>query len=463
LIVSFDSHSTEFRSRRRDIPYAAVVFLSATTVVYATLLALALPWTAIDALATGFLPVPVASVLVLYGAAVMLRGSLVNALSCCEHARRMGQFSPSLVQFPSVSVLVPAYNEDDTIVSAVESLLSLNYPNYEIIVVDDGSDDDTYDKACSLEGDYGHCNVRVIRKPNGGKWSALNVGFSNSRGDLILCVDADSRLSENALGLMVPWFRDASVFAVAGQVTIRNRVNILARLQATEYLLGNGGMRTALSFVGLVTVVPGPIGLYRREVMERIAQVPWNRTGESGSQGPLSGATFAEDFELSLSALTIGGRVIYEPRANAYTKCPTEITALLNQRYRWMRGTMQVFGRYMREMRTTAKTHNKALDTLMLWVYPVDLYVAPVMNFLFWTFFIIAAGTGLSLELIGSWIAAVMLLNVLTASVYVLAHDDDFSLLPYAVVLDIYQCLLVNSAWAIALVDELRGARMRWS
>ncbi|MBI5263541.1 MAG: glycosyltransferase [Bradyrhizobium sp.] len=460
---SAELYLPEFRSRRRHIPHGAMVFLSAMIIVYAAVLAIVLPWTAIDALGYGFLPAPMGAVLILYGTTMLLRGCVVHTLSCYEHVRRISRPVADPLQFPFVSILVPAYNEGDTIVSAVESLLALNYPHYEIIVVDDGSEDDTYLMARTLIGDHDRCRVRVIRKLNGGKWSALNRAFQESEGDLLLCVDADSRVGDNALQLMVPWFDDPTVYAVSGQVTIRNRVNALTRFQAAEYLLGNGGMRTALSFLGLVTVVPGPIGLYRRDALTSIAEVPWNSSGEDGMRGPFSGATFAEDFELSLSALAIGGRVIYEPRAQAYTKCPTEITSLLNQRYRWMRGTMQVFRRYMREMRPTARTRNRPLDALMLGAYPIDVYVAPLMNFLFWAFVAVAAGTGFSLELIASWIAAVMLLNVMAASVYVLAHDDDFSLLPYALLMDLYQCVLVNSAWVIALIDEIRGARMRWS
>ena len=100
----------------------------------------------------------------------------------------------------------------------------------------------------------------------------------------------------------------------------------------------------ALSYLGLVTVVPGPIGLYRRSVLEEIHQLPCNQreatshgVGEGKVDGPLSGETFAEDFQLSLSCLALGHKVVYEPRAIAYTKCPHTVEGLLSQRYRWMR------------------------------------------------------------------------------------------------------------------------------
>jgi cellulose synthase/poly-beta-1,6-N-acetylglucosamine synthase-like glycosyltransferase len=404
--------------------------------------------------------------LALYGTVFMVRACIVHGIACYAHVMRAAEPSPPLAREPFVSVLVPAYNESESIVPAIESLLSLSYSNYEIVVVDDGSKDDTYQKASQMAGDYGHCEVRVLRKANGGKWSALNLAFKSSSGDLVLCVDADSRLSEDALKLLVSKMVDPLVFAACGQVTIRNRRNILTNFQAAEYLLGNGSMRTALSFFGLVTVVPGPIGLYRRDVLEVIAKAPWNTQPEDrpGSvAGPLSEATFAEDFELSITALALGGRVVYEPRANAYTKGPEDITSLMSQRYRWIRGTIQVFHRYLRLMRTVARKRNRPLDLLMVIIYPLDVYAAPVLNFLFWGLLAIGAGSASSWDLLVSWIAAVMMLNVMAASVYIFVHDDRFSLLPYALFMDVYQSLLVNSAWVIAVVDELRGARMRWS
>src|SRR5512135_2211647 len=101
---------------------------------------------------------------------------------------------PALHHWPRVSILVPAYNEGDTIEAALESLLEAGYPCYEVIVVDDGSSDETLARARKFEGRHGDCTVRVHSKPNGGKWSALNLAFQRSTGELVLSVDADSRL-----------------------------------------------------------------------------------------------------------------------------------------------------------------------------------------------------------------------------------------------------------------------------
>jgi biofilm PGA synthesis N-glycosyltransferase PgaC len=395
---------------------------------------------------------------------VMIRGIVVQATAFYEHDRLARRRGATLTPLPYVSVLVPAFNEGETIAAALTSLISLDYPSYEVIVVDDGSTDDTLSIARTLEGSHGHCDLHVFTKPNGGKWSALNHAFRQARADYILCVDADSGLAADALTMLVGRLSDRRVVCVAGQVTIRNRRTLLARFQAAEYLLSNGGIRMALSSLGLVTVVPGPIGLYRRDILERVSRVQRDRPMREVS-GPLSGETFAEDFQLSLSALVLGGRAVYEPRAIAYTKCPETIPSLMNQRYRWTRGTWQVYALFVRRLRQygTDRRRSIALDTVMAIVYPLDIYVLPIINFgilasVVWS--LVASHTVVPVLL---WIAVLMMLNCLGAIVYIIEQGDDFQLLLLVPFLDIYQTILLNSVWLIAAIDQIRGTRMRWS
>ncbi len=151
---------------------------------------------------------------------------------CGVSARPAGLLSS--IHWPRVSILVPAYNEGETIEAALESLLEESYPCYEVIVVDDGSSDDTLALARKFEGRHGNCTVRVHSKPNGGKWSALNLAFQRSTGEFVLCVDADSRLAPGSLHRLVARLSDPRVACVAGQVQVRNRVNVLTRLQAAR-------------------------------------------------------------------------------------------------------------------------------------------------------------------------------------------------------------------------------------
>lgn len=456
----------EFRSVRRDVPRWPVMVLGLTTLAYGVVLTLVLPWMVVDAVRTGSLGPGWGVVITAFGGFLMLRWCVVQGLAFQDHVRRLDRAPPVLAAHPRVSILVPAYNESATIDSAIRSLVALDYPAFEVIVVDDGSSDDTFARALALQGRHASCRVTVLRKPNGGKWSALNLAFAHARGELILCVDADSRLAPDALAHLVPRLLEPGVAGVSGQVTIRNRNRLLARFQALEYLLGNGGIRTALSAAGLVTVVPGPIGLYRRAALEAVARAPWNLPGPDGIgrvYGPLSPATFAEDFELSLSVLALGGRIVYEPAANAYTTCPEDVAALISQRYRWMRGTWQVFHIYMRAMRSSARRNNPGLDCVMLALYPLDIYVAPLLNFVFWTMLACASASSSSLPLMLAWIGSVTVLNTMAGIVYALVHDDELDILTLMPGLDLYQSLLVNASWVIAAVDAVRGSKMRWS
>jgi len=469
----------EFRAKPRSYPRWIVNFLAVTTFLYGLALSFTLPWTIQETLFSpenglvnqGGLALASGYVLIIVGALILVRWVVVQGLAFYEHDRLRRRPPRDLAKTPFVSILVPAFNESETVIGALKSLIALDYPNYEVIFVDDGSTDDTFVKAFPMAGQYANCTLHVYTKPNGGKWSSLNFAYKKAKGDLLLCVDADSGLARDALRVMVPRLLEPGVVAVSGQVTIRNRHSFLTRLQAAEYLLGNGGMRMALSALGAVTVVPGPIGLYRREIMERIAQIPGTRAAAAAHQGPgavpgpLSGETFAEDFQLSLSALALGGRIVYEPRAYAYTKCPDDIAALMSQRYRWMRGTWQVYAIYLRTLRKLAPPEKKALllPVVMTVLYPLDIYLVPLLNFFFWS----AIGTSLllgeSMGFVIGWIASVSLLNIMTAMIYILEQDDDVSLAPLIPVLDLYQSILVNSAWVIAGVDEARGTRMRWS
>ena len=354
--------------------------------------------------------------------------------------------------------------------AAIRSLIALDYPRYEVVVIDDGSKDDTYAIAKRHEGDYDRCTVRVYSKLNGGKWSALNFGYDHSSGELLLCVDADSRLVPDTLWIAVARMRqDPDIVGVAGQVTIRNRVNTLLRFQALEYVLGNGGMRMALSQFGVVTIVPGAIGLYKRSIFEKIAALPCNQRqveshGEVSGKvfGPLSGETFAEDFQLSLSSLALGGKVVYEPRALAFTKGPDHFDSLISQRYRWMRGTWQVMRIYLRDLRSHAAEKNPRLDWVVAGCYTIDIFLIPLVNFGFWAWLVMAAAWGVDLIGVVTWLLAIALLNFMAATVYALVQEDDLALTPLSLFMDLYLTVVVNSGWAIAAIDEARGTRMKW-
>ena len=397
-------------------------------------------------------------------------------MALLSHRRDVNRRPPRLSQWPAVSILVPAYNEGETIDAAIGSLVGLDYPRYEVIVVDDGSRDETLARARKYVGNHhGRCTVRVLSKPNGGKWSALNYAFRHAASELLLCVDADSRLGPDALIRLVGRMADPGVSAVAGQVRVRNRVNLLTRLQGLEYVISNGLIRTAQSLWGCVLVVPGPIGLFRRSALEelflRYGSTPSDRPGgaqsapdtaRGGVPGPFASDTFAEDFDVSLTILSLGGRIVYEPLAVSHTKAPQSAVALLNQRYRWCRGTIQVLRKFLRRAsRSPELLHPRLLAWLTI-TYLMELVVMPVgacvAACVFATF--LAAG-GDPVPLLG-WVGAFLLVNLNAAAFFTDIHGDTPDTLAVLPVYDLYHSFLLNGGWAIAVVDELRGSRMRW-
>ena len=256
-----------------------------------------------------------------------------------------------------------------------------------------------------------------------------------------------------------------NVSVVAGQIRVRNRVNILTRLQALEYQLGNGAVRMGQGLLGTLLVVPGPAGLYRRSVLEEVfrkyGSTPAGRTPGCVS-GPYEGDTFAEDFDLSLTTLGLGGKAVYEPLAVSYTKAPDRPYALISQRYRWIRGSFQVLRKFIAR---ASKDPAIAQPRLLTWLgatYLVDLTIAPAM-------YVLGLILGLStLAVVGpqwlllGWYVAFLLVQLSAGALFLSIHRDSLKLLFVAPLLSVYIGLLLNSAWAISVVDELRGSRMRW-
>ena len=244
-----------------------------------------------------------------------------------QHAERDIQGDRPDVELPPVSVLVPAYNEGPVLERAIQSLLRLDYPEYEILIIDDGSPDNTLATASALEGVFDGVPIRVFSKPNGGKATALNLGIENSVHPFILCMDADSTVEPQLLRRAVPHFEDPTVGAVAGNVKIENRDRLITRLQALEYIEGLNMPRRAQGFIAAVNIVPGPVGVFRREALSDV--------------GGYDTDTFAEDADLTLKLISSGWKIVYEDQAIAWTQAPERWLDLIQQRYRWTRGILQ--------------------------------------------------------------------------------------------------------------------------
>jgi cellulose synthase/poly-beta-1,6-N-acetylglucosamine synthase-like glycosyltransferase/peptidoglycan/xylan/chitin deacetylase (PgdA/CDA1 family) len=299
----------------------------------------------------------------LYGAAALsLLRAVAMLVAARKHARmrRAGWGRP--VTAPA-SVIVPAYNESAGIEASVRSLVASNHP-VEVIVVDDGSTDGTADLVESLRLP----GVRVIRKPNGGKPSALNAGIAAASCELLVMVDGDTVFEPDTVRAVVQPFADPRVGAVSGNAKVGNRRGILGRWQHIEYVVGFNLDRRLFDLAECMPTVPGAIGGFRRSALRRI--------------GGVSEDTLAEDTDLTMALCRDGWRVVYEERAVAWTEAPATLGALWKQRYRWCYGTMQAMWKHrgaLAQRGQAGKLGRRGLGYLLLFQVLLPL-LAPVVD-----------------------------------------------------------------------------------
>lgn len=248
-----------------------------------------------------------------------------------RHARRPGASSTVPVADPlRVSVVVPAYNEALGIAAAVKSLVASAYPDLDVVVVDDGSTDSTFDTVLALA----IANVRVIRQENAGKPAALNTGIRAARHDILVLVDGDTVFEPDALRALVACMANPEVGAVSGNTKVGNRRGLLGRWQHIEYVIGFNLDRRMFDVLRCMPTVPGAIGAFRRQALEEV--------------GGVSDDTLAEDTDLTMAICRAGWRVVYAPDARAWTEAPASLGQLWRQRYRWCYGTMQAMWKHRR-------------------------------------------------------------------------------------------------------------------
>lgn len=347
--------------------------------------------------------------------------------------------------YPFVSIIVPAYNESEVIHASMASLLELRYPYYEIIAVDDGSTDGTYEKMREFEGNHYGVRVQVFRKENSGKADTLNYGIRRSRAPIVVCMDSDSRLTPDALRYAIAHFSDPNVGAVAGNVKVINRHNIWTKLQALEYIEGLNIVRKAQAFFRSVNVIPGPMGIFRRTAIE--------------ATGGYDSDTFAEDFDMTVKILADGWKINYEPKAVAYTEAPEELLDVIKQRYRWSRGILQA----LRKQKHLLWHPSGVITTpLSLWYMIFEGLIWPAMNIFASLFFVyIALMFGMQ-KLLVLWWLLLTLLDVLIAVHAILMEKEDMRLAPYSVFYRFFYILIIDVTKVFATLEELVGLDMSW-
>jgi peptidoglycan-N-acetylglucosamine deacetylase len=249
----------------------------------------------------------------------------LGSLALVQRLRRTRRDEVNVNFHPLVSVIVPAYNEERVIAQTIRSLLASSYPEFEIIVVDDGSTDNTCEVVRNQFSD--DTRVALFTKENAGKAEALNFGLRRARGEIIVALDADTIFEPTTISALARRFDDQRVGAVAGNAKVGNRINLITRWQALEYITSQNLDRRAFAQLNCITVVPGAVGAWRRELIERA--------------GGFTSDTLAEDQDLTLRIRRLGCEIVYEETAIAWTEAPDTMRSLAKQRFRWSFGTLQ--------------------------------------------------------------------------------------------------------------------------
>ncbi len=299
-------------------------------------------------------------------------------LSVCAWRHRRGECAAitggdaGSRHFPPVSVLLAAYNEERVIASTIEHLLGADYPSaIEILVVDDGSTDRT---AAMVEGiAAGEPRVRFFTQPNGGKASALNRAFAESRHGTLVMIDADTMVAKDGLRRVVAPLADPAVGAVSGHIRVGNTRGWLGRFQDLEYACAFEIDRRAQDFLGCITVAPGALSSFRREALEEA--------------GPLTTDTLAEDTDLTLQLHRLGWKVVFAPQALADTEAPESVRALLSQRFRWAFGTLQCLWKHGDIVFSSGSGWLGWFALPSVWVFQIAVVaVTPILDIIvFWS------------------------------------------------------------------------------
>lgn len=231
-------------------------------------------------------------------------------------------------ELPFASVIIPAWNEEKSVEKTMDSILNSDYPSFEVIFVDDGSKDKTYEIAKKYEEDD---RVRVFTKENGGKATALNLGIEYAKGDIIFSMDADTIVDKRAMRRMARYFKDDEVMSVTPAMLIDNPNTIMRRVQQIEYVLGVF-LRKVFATLNAIYIAPGAFTVYRKSFFDKY--------------GGYDVGNITEDMELALRIQSKGYRTENAPNAVIHTTGPSNFKTLEKQRVRWYTGLIKNFWDY---------------------------------------------------------------------------------------------------------------------
>lgn len=295
----------------------------------------------------------------------MARAVLLAALAVDGNRRRKRPVAPAIDPARFVSVLIPAFNEARVIENSIRRVLASRDVQVEVIVIDDGSSDGTSAVVRAAFAD--EPRVRLLTLSNGGKARALNRGLQLACGEIIIALDADTQFEPDTIALLARWFRDPAIGAVAGNAKVGNRINLVTRWQAVEYVTAQNLERRALARFDAIMVVPGAVGAWRRAALEDVGGYPVD--------------TLAEDQDLTIAIQRHGWRVGYDADAVAWTEAPESFAALVKQRFRWAFGTLQCLWKHRAVMRDRRPAGLAFVGIPQAWIFQIGFaIISPLID-----------------------------------------------------------------------------------
>jgi peptidoglycan-N-acetylglucosamine deacetylase len=295
----------------------------------------------------------------------MARAIIMAALALRSHFDTRAPVAPPIDPARFVSILIPAFNEAKVITGSVRRVLASTNVMVEVIVIDDGSTDGT---SQIMAAEFGtDARVRLLTLRNGGKARALNAGLKLATGDVIIALDADTQFEATTVARLARWFADPAIGAVAGNAKVGNRVNLVTRWQAIEYVTAQNLERRALTQFEAITVVPGAVGAWRRAALDQVGGYPVD--------------TLAEDQDLTIAIQRGGWRVGYDIAAVAWTEAPETFRALAKQRFRWAFGTLQCLWKHRAIFRDRKPLGLALVGLPQAWLFQIGFaIVSPIID-----------------------------------------------------------------------------------
>ncbi|MEN6372894.1 MAG: polysaccharide deacetylase family protein [Armatimonadota bacterium] len=344
---------------------------------------------------------------------------------------------------PPVTVLIPAYNEGKVVCRTIQAVLDSDYPSsIRVLVIDDGSTDDTAEIVSSSYANDDR--VTLIRKENGGKASALNLGIEKSDTEVLVCLDADTVFDRNAIARLARHFADPRVGAVAGNVKVGNRNNPLTTWQSLEYITSQNFDRRAYAAFNAVSVVPGAVGAWRRSAVLKV--------------GGYHNNTLAEDADLTFRLQVQGWHIRTENDALAYTEVPDTVMTLAKQRFRWAYGILQSLWKHRKSMFKPSGGAFSMFVMPSMWVYNIFFQAfSPIVDIMV----VISLFSGGLLQVL-SYYAAFFVLDFIGAAIaFQLDHED-----PKQLIWLFWQRLFYRQFMyyiiICSIIAALRGAAVGW-